>query len=109
MDSDDRKQETVAMSAIGPKQTWAIAPHMSAFGGKADMVIAQRPAAKIFDGTHSIQFVIQSVGLKQRRNDLDDSHPQSGRNSSTGSAARPIFMLALRPLPRVDGIRALRR
>ena len=25
------------MSAIGPKQTWAIAPHMSAFGGKADI------------------------------------------------------------------------
>jgi hypothetical protein len=25
------------MSAIGPKQTWAGALHMSAFGGKADM------------------------------------------------------------------------
>jgi len=25
------------MSAIGPKQTWACALHMSAFGGKADM------------------------------------------------------------------------
>ena len=25
------------MSAIGPKQTWASAPHMSAFGGKADI------------------------------------------------------------------------
>src|SRR5262249_44354405 len=25
------------MSAIGPKQTWATALHMSAFGGKADM------------------------------------------------------------------------
>jgi hypothetical protein len=25
------------MSAIGPKQTWTIAPHMSAFMGKADM------------------------------------------------------------------------
>ena len=25
------------MSAIGPKQTWASAPHMSAFSGKADM------------------------------------------------------------------------
>jgi hypothetical protein len=28
------------MSAIGPKRTSAIAPHMSAFGGKADMRIA---------------------------------------------------------------------
>jgi hypothetical protein len=27
------------MSAIGPKQTWASAPHMSAFGGKADIPI----------------------------------------------------------------------
>jgi hypothetical protein len=26
------------MSAIGPKQTWTDAPHMSAFGGKADML-----------------------------------------------------------------------
>src|SRR5215471_6454571 len=25
------------MSAIGPKQTWSSAPHMSAFGGKADI------------------------------------------------------------------------
>ena len=25
------------MSAIGPKQTWMNALHMSAFGGKADM------------------------------------------------------------------------
>jgi hypothetical protein len=27
------------MSAFGPKQTWAVAPHMSAFGGKADMAL----------------------------------------------------------------------
>jgi hypothetical protein len=27
------------MSAYGPKRTWASAPHMSAFGGKADMVL----------------------------------------------------------------------
>jgi hypothetical protein len=27
------------MSAIGPKQTWASALHMSAFGGKADMTV----------------------------------------------------------------------
>jgi len=25
------------MSAIGPKRTWALALHMSAFGGKADI------------------------------------------------------------------------
>src|SRR5262249_39696697 len=27
------------MSAIGPKQTWAVASHMSAFRGKADMTV----------------------------------------------------------------------
>jgi hypothetical protein len=26
-----------SMSAIGPKRTWALALHMSAFGGKADI------------------------------------------------------------------------
>jgi len=31
-----------AMSAIGPKQTWAIAPPMYPFGGKADIAIALR-------------------------------------------------------------------
>jgi len=30
------------MSAFGPKQTFFCAPHMSAFGGKADMPIALR-------------------------------------------------------------------
>jgi hypothetical protein len=30
------------MSAIGTKQTWTSALHMSAFGGKADMTIAVR-------------------------------------------------------------------
>jgi len=29
------------MSAIGPKQTWTSALHMSAFGGEADMVIGK--------------------------------------------------------------------
>jgi hypothetical protein len=29
-----RRHET----AFGPKQTFVVAPHMSAFGGKADMV-----------------------------------------------------------------------
>ena len=33
------------MSAIGTKRTWASAPHISAFGGKADMVFASRCGA----------------------------------------------------------------
>jgi hypothetical protein len=31
------------MSAIGPKQTSVFAPHMSAFGGKADMTLCGNP------------------------------------------------------------------
>jgi len=31
------------MSAIGPKRTYLVASHMSAFGGKADMTIANAP------------------------------------------------------------------
>jgi hypothetical protein len=31
------------MSAFGPKQTWAVALHMSAFGGKADMAFCGNP------------------------------------------------------------------
>src|SRR4029453_18743076 len=34
------------MSAFGPKQTWAIAPHMSAFGGKADMALYGNPLSR---------------------------------------------------------------
>jgi hypothetical protein len=30
-------------STHGPKQTWASAPHMSAFGGKADMSLCRNP------------------------------------------------------------------
>jgi len=30
-------------SAFGPKQTWALALHMSAFGGKADIELATAP------------------------------------------------------------------
>jgi hypothetical protein len=38
------------MSAIGPKQTWAIALHMSAFGGKADMTICRMSAFAVAIG-----------------------------------------------------------
>jgi hypothetical protein len=33
------------MSAIGPKQTWISAPHMSAFRGKADMTFCTHMSA----------------------------------------------------------------
>jgi hypothetical protein len=34
------------MSAFGPKQTWAVAMHMSAFGGKADMAGCGSPLSR---------------------------------------------------------------
>jgi hypothetical protein len=36
-------QVVFAMSAIGPKQTCLVAPHMSAFGCKADMTLCGNP------------------------------------------------------------------
>jgi hypothetical protein len=38
------------MSAIGPKQTCAVAPHMSALGGKADMTICGMSAFAVAIG-----------------------------------------------------------
>jgi hypothetical protein len=37
---------TVVMSAFGPKQTWANAPHMSASGGKADVACYGNPLSR---------------------------------------------------------------
>jgi len=37
-DFDRRRLSSEVMSAIGPKRTFVFASHMSAFGGKADMV-----------------------------------------------------------------------
>jgi len=33
-------------SATGPKRTWLVAPHMSAFGGKADMTVCGNPLSR---------------------------------------------------------------
>ena len=37
-------------SAFGPKQTWAGASHMSAFGGKADMAVCEKSAFAVAIG-----------------------------------------------------------
>src|SRR5262245_23561895 len=39
--ADEANRISGAMSAVGPKQTLASAPHMSAFGGKADMTVCR--------------------------------------------------------------------
>jgi hypothetical protein len=38
------------MSALGPKQTWAVAPHMSAFGGRfgCSVGVVHHPAAQSY-------------------------------------------------------------
>jgi hypothetical protein len=38
----DEHRITLLMAAFGPKQTFVFASRMSAFGGKADMMIALR-------------------------------------------------------------------
>jgi hypothetical protein len=37
-------------SAFGPKRTWSNAPHMSAFGGKADINSGTTPALGSYEG-----------------------------------------------------------
>ena len=39
-------KRTILMSAIGPKRTFLVAPHMSAFGGKADMGYCGSPLSR---------------------------------------------------------------
>ena len=40
--ADEVIEENRLMSAIGPKQTFVVAPHMSAFGGRADIGVCYR-------------------------------------------------------------------
>jgi hypothetical protein len=51
------------MSAIGPKQTWRIALHMSAIGGKADMTFCRNPLSRSLFGKADIAFCGAHVGL----------------------------------------------
>src|SRR5262245_43250562 len=45
------------MSAFGPKQTWPVAPHMSAFRGKADMTVCRCPLSRSLLGVKRTSFV----------------------------------------------------
>jgi hypothetical protein len=56
------------MSALGPKQTWAGALHMSAFGGKADMTFAA-----LFGEPGANKFI--SIGLHVRSGMSTGPHP----------------------------------
>ena len=45
------------MSAIGPKRTSLVAPHMSAFGGKADMAVLGCPLFRSLLGVKQTSLV----------------------------------------------------
>ena len=46
----DGQTKRTSMSAIGPKQTSATAPHMSALGGKADMAFCGNSLSRLLLG-----------------------------------------------------------
>ena len=54
------------MSAIGPKQTWANASHMSAFGGKADMAFCGSPLSRSLLGVKRTW----PIGVQMPANDI---------------------------------------
>ena len=74
-----RGGRVTSMSVIGPKRTSLVAPHMSAFGGKADIThtlsrwhgpLRPRPASTIFwrpRASFLAHFVISSVGHRCRQ------------------------------------------
>jgi hypothetical protein len=45
------------MSAFGPKQTFGFAPHMSGFGGKADMMFYECPLSRSLSGVKQTSLV----------------------------------------------------
>ena len=63
-----RDRMNARMSAIGPKQTWAVAMHMSAFGSKADIFprilslygAHRRSVARTKDGRHLVEGLVAS-------------------------------------------------
>ena len=57
-----------AMSAFGPKQTFVFAPHMSVFGGKADMTFAGIPLSwSLFGVKRTSLFALQMSALDPKR------------------------------------------
>jgi hypothetical protein len=60
-------------SAIGPKQTSVAAPHMSAFGGKADMTLCGNPLLRSLLGVkRTWPFVVQMSAFDPNRKWADD-------------------------------------
>ena len=60
--ADEVNEQRLAMSAIGPKRTSLVAPHMSAFGGKADMTICGNLLSRSLLGKADMPFCTANVG-----------------------------------------------
>ena len=74
------------MSAFGPKQTWALALHMSAFGGKADMTVCT--AHTVMDKTHDVSARVAKKPIRGRHSERIewDKIPRWGPPMSIQSA-----------------------
>jgi hypothetical protein len=74
---------TQSISAYGPKQTWASAPHMSAFGDKADMTLCGNPLLRSLLG-------VSGHGLLQRKCPLmTQSGHETALDCAQNRAVRP--------------------
>jgi len=56
------------MSAFGPKRTSLVAPHMSAFGGKADMTVCGNPLSRSLLGVkRTCRFALHMSAFDPKR------------------------------------------
>ena len=61
------------MSAIGPKQTWAVAPHMSALGGKADTAFRESPLSRSLLGARRTSLVALHMSASDPKRTFDST------------------------------------
>src|SRR5262245_25250739 len=77
------------MSAIGPKQTWPRALHMSAFGGKADMTFCGSPLSRSLLGVKRTWLVAAHMSAFDPKRTLD----RTGALVTCARIWREIFKL----------------
>ena len=70
------------MSAIGPKQTSLVAPHMSAFGGKADMAVCGSPLSRSLLGVKRTWLVAPHMSANDPKRTLASPAPLQGHRLS---------------------------
>src|SRR4029450_9366459 len=62
------------MSAIGPKRTSLVGPHMSALGGKADMTVCGNPLSRSLLGVKRTSLFATHVSAFDPKRTLTPSH-----------------------------------